>query len=215
MKLLLLLLPFTLLLNSCLEDCNDHSAHLFTQTDLDWFAFETGDTVNYRDDITGENFYMICTSSETRIDSLFHIDEHCKGGGHYEIRHMMNHVFDSDFPFFENDHLKLYMELGTKEEHKTVAYIDLKDYNNYLFYSLYFEFDNETETIETALSTQPVFYKGLITINGKEYPDVYTLNNSMHGEIQTNAYYDTLYYNKQGFLKFISSQYGHRLEILE
>jgi hypothetical protein len=202
-----------LLLNSCWEECPDTTAHMFTQTDLDWFDFEVGDTILYKDSMTNQTFFLVCNSKVIRIDSSYQASDYCSNEGYYDIRHMMNLVFDSDFPFFENDHLKLYMELGTKEDYETNAWLDFRNYENYLYYGLAFEFDNQTATIETL--ENPVQFNGLITINGKDYPDVYTLNHSEDGIIRTNVYYDTLYYNKQGFLKFISSQYGHRLEILE
>jgi hypothetical protein len=215
MKLLLFLLSFTLLLNSCWEECPDTTAHMFTQTDLDWFDFEVGDTVLYKDSMTNQTFFMVCNSKVIRIDSSYHADEHCSNEGSYHVRQLMNLVFNSDFPFFENDHLKLYMGVGTKEEHKTVVFLDFRNYETYLYYELPFEFDNQSVSISTLENTSPVFYEGTLQINDIEYSDVYSLCYSMDGTIHTNAYYDTLYYNKQGFLKFISSQYGHRLEILE
>jgi hypothetical protein len=214
-KVILLIVVNLFVLSGCQEHCLDTSAHFFTEIDYAYFSFKQGDTSFFKDIDHDEIFYLACMKKLIKIDSTYYPDENCIEGGSYHIAHLLYLEFVSNLPHFNTNTLELIVGIKSKGEYNSFAEINFTDVDHYSPYTYNFEFSNETEILFSFTNLQPVIDRGLMTINGKEFNNVYSISFSDDGGLRNFVYYDTLYYNKQGFLKFISSQYGHRLEILE
>jgi hypothetical protein len=202
------------LLAGCQEYCENSVRPPFTESDRAYFFFEPGDTFYFRDTQQNDTFILACTGKDERIDSAFYEDENCIGGGSYTLRTMINFKFNSDIPHFNASSLVIDFEIFKTDSSRTTASILLK-VNDLSSYPFSFRFNSETQSLYSIDNSQPVFDYNALVINGLLFDDVYSISFSNDGGDHSNIYYDTIYYNKDGFLKFISSQYGHRLEILE
>jgi hypothetical protein len=219
MKHLTISLSFILLVSACIYDeCPDDVAHDFTQTELDWFSFESGDTVFYKDAQSGEIHYLTATSQEFTTESTFNEDHNCLNGGYYDISDVMNNEITSDFPHYTNDFTKIDMHVVTLGLTTSVLNIRFNGYTlNPDSYNYDLLFDNNLKVIRATSGgtiISEIEQIDSIRINGNNYLNAFIICFSKDDELNF-ACYDTIYYNQDGFLKFISSQYGHRLEILE
>jgi hypothetical protein len=214
-KIYIFCIAFLLLFNCCRDECPDYIAHSFTETDKAWFSFEPNDTVHYRDVKTDEFYYLTCVSKEVNRDSIFTEDPYCKNNGSHHIKDVMNIVFTSDIPHFDNEYLKVKINLETAWKYESIVIIELDGAKGYPYY---FVFDNNEERLIDyggPSTTSGVSYKDTILINGKTYTNVYPISFRKDEERIKNVFYDSIYYSKKGFLKFISSQFGYNMEITD
>jgi hypothetical protein len=219
MKHLTFSFSLILILSACIYDeCPDEVAHDFTQTELDWFSFEPGDTVFYKDAENGEIHYMTGTSQEFTTERTFNGEHNCINEGYYDISYVMNNKLTTDFPHYTNDFTKIDMHvvtLGLNTSMIDISLNSIRDIPNSYTYHLFME--NNTELVRASsdpnIASEIEFYSSL-SINGKSYSNVFVIGFRADDELNF-AFYDTLYFSKDGFLKFISSQYGNRLEIME
>jgi hypothetical protein len=213
MKLLLL---FALLLSNCHDECADSTGPEFNENDLEWFPYEPGDSINYKDASSGEIYYLTCETREMGIDSSYESfisSERCSEGGYYYYEHYLNLEFYSNLP---NTNAPLYL---VQYMAKQVNRVDI----NILFYdtSPYpdrynFFLNEQTWALESVDRTSSgIYFKGSLTINGQVYHDVYLISINEDDYFSETLFYDSIYYNKDGFLKFISTNFNYRLEIIE
>ena len=218
MKYLTILIIGSLLLVSCLDDCPNIVSRDLTQTDLDWFAREPNDTTFFKDAESGEIYYLACESCETGEMRHFVDENHCKNEGYYRIRKYIYSEYNSNLPHYLNDMAKININFETAGiSNSGVEFLFTGSRASTYTYFLNFYFKQETETIEETdfYDTPDIIHKDSVLINGKMYDNVFILVFYPGLSAYTEAFFDTLYYNPDGFLKFISSQYGYRLERME
>jgi hypothetical protein len=218
MKLLLFLLLFALLLNSCHDECADSLGSELSETDLEWFSTEQGDTSWYKDVSDEQLYFFTCTKRKMGIDSSvegsFVANSRCPGEGFWSYRHYQYLEFNSNIPHYDSLlFLKLFFRKGEAKSHIMAEFYRDEIYD----YTYHFWFNDDDKKIEAypgyAFSIPTGI--GYQSINGSIYDNVFSIAYTEDTTINKYIYYDSIYINKDGFLKFISSQYGHRLEILE
>ena len=218
MKYLLVFFTASVLITSCLEECPNEVSRDLTQTDLDWFACEPHDTTFYKDAESGEIYYLVCESCETGEVRHFVDDHYCENEGYYRIRKYIDSEYNTNLPHYLNDLTKINMHFETLGQDYSVVDIWFEGLRESTFsYILGFLFKPGGESLEEVGDRRisEIIHKERIVIDGKDYFNVYILVAFTWNDEHSNAYYDTLYYNRVGFLKFISSQYGYRLERME
>ena len=208
----LFIFPVFLLLTGCLEKCPDTFSHEFNDTELAYISYQTGDTLYFLDANSELIYYMTCISRTFSYDSTFFPDHHCKNEGSMHVAPAIRFEFETDFPNHDDDSPNIALEVYTKGEVESNWQIS---FNSNDIYRYLLEFDSENESFE-ALS------KGYLNVIKKEfnliqdisYTNVYEISPDQDHYSNQNVVYDTIYYNRDGFLKFISSQYGYVLEIM-
>ena len=194
------------------ENCDNRFIAPLNETDLEWFAFETGDTLIFYDAGSESQYHLACRSSIQFIDTVYTANRRCDDGGYAEFTPTLKSEFSSNIPHFEDRNL--YAILTIRKPNDFIPIFDLKLYYGVNLYGYYLGFDSGTEAFKqlTPINSVPT-NKGTVTINNIEYDDVYAICFSADPERSMQyAFYDTIYYNRDGFLKFISSQYGYVLE---
>ncbi|MBN1950377.1 MAG: hypothetical protein JW801_04185 [Bacteroidales bacterium] len=208
--LLYLLLP---LLASCYQEkeCPDISDPEFPANTLEWFSFQVGDTLHF-EDRGGKTYELICSSRTEDWDSSFYDNYKCVNGGSFIIHPSISFSFISDFPHFSNKNLNLILKITGSPNSNARIKFNTNDQLNYEYYFVYKPENNEIISYDDYVTD--IAYINKTTINETSYAGVYKLNKGDLPEGSAEFYYDTIYYNKDGFLKFISSKYGYRLERL-
>ena len=192
-------------------DCNNVTGPPFTEEGLAWFPYAEGDTLYFRDTISQEVFYMTCTAFEFTRDTSFWDDSRCEMGGYLEIDHVIKLSLTSDFPHSENEPLQLILK-GVNSEYRIFTEITLFKPSKKYFYT--FLIDKQEEIlISTRLTT--VAGKANVSVDGVVYENTYAIFYKNDPDINPSPFYDTIYCNRDGFLKFISSQYRRVLERVE
>ena len=207
-------------MNGCTRKCPDSIGRDITDVEIAWFAHEPGDTMYYKDILSNEIFYLVCTSNVVGSQSAFIDVGDCSGGGYTIEEKTIDVDFESNIPHYQNDYTNINILLRTLSNSPTSLFRfffqgTISSSDLYI-YSL--RFDTSLELISSrpdSLFESVVMYKDSIAINDKNYSDVFIIAYSKDEEENKRAFFDTLYYNKDGFLKFISSQYGYRLERME
>jgi hypothetical protein len=103
MNKFIILLALATLLNSCglfPKNCKDEVFRNITQAELDFFPdYIIDDTIRYKDRVSGEKYYAVCTQNETHLRKrFFSEDHHCAGGGYYIVLDKLEFVFNANFP---------------------------------------------------------------------------------------------------------------------
>lgn len=211
------------LLNSCVKNCPDEVSHSFTQTDLEFFSFEPNDTIHYKDKNSGELYYLTCVYKKiTSRDSSFVSDDYCEHGGYWNIHDRMNFTLLSNLPHFNNKNAQINIDISAFENFESWVLFEFitrnlqDDDSGANVYRYYFSFDNKEVRIIKhpfwSINSEIWHYDSLV-INGIVYSNVFSMNyDSINSGDSYKAVFDTIYYNENGFLKFISSQYGYKLE---
>jgi hypothetical protein len=201
------------LLSCCQKDCEDEILHDFTETELEWFSYSLFDTMHFQNEITGDIYYLTCISEATRIVTDIVTEESCPDGGWNLTYPEMQSEFSSDLPHFDKDTLNISLLIypgGDSYLSSDITFITPT--GGYTYYS---GFDNKDEILKNKRpGWSEVVSKGTLFINGESYENVYAIRWIEDPERIHLAYYDSIYYNKDGFLKFISSQHGYVLERL-
>ncbi len=219
---LIIYITILLLCNSCFffdaitpDECPDIEYGQLSETAKEYVPYQVGDSVFFKDKSTNEIHYLTCTVRELRKDSFFYPDEHCENEGYYDKWEELNVELLSDIPFYENTYAKINIRIDSKNNFvidiESIDRITFKETeNHFIGFSLFFDINEEKLYIPSDMfSYYKINYKDTLNINYKIYQNIAVINTEI------KYYYDTIYYNKNGILKLISSEYNYNLEILE
>ncbi|MBN1950815.1 MAG: hypothetical protein JW801_06400 [Bacteroidales bacterium] len=195
------------------KECPDVMDPEFPQSNLDWFSHEIGDTLYFKDPTRGNLYYLICSSRNEDWDPEFTTDYNCVNDGWYDVSRVLTQVFTSNMPHVENQILKLKLVMrGSPSSILTLLFRNNSNLSSY-YYEFRYRYEYDDIVRRTDYSSEVSFVNSL-SINEVNYQDVYIISHYFPSGVNENLFFDTLYYNKDGFLKFISSKYGYRLERL-
>jgi hypothetical protein len=219
MRLLLLALALLCMALTCTqEEENCHTiSHELTNAEIEWFSIDTGDTLWFQDKNSGESYYLICASNETGKDEHKSLTDRCPSGVRVNEYYYLKNVLNSNLPFFNNNPMNLLLYLESVDENLSIVtfdFIHVGENSSKYFYITFF--DTEEESLKTHHSYQAFpWHIDSMSINNRTYSDVFRIEYVERTPSSPISFYDTLYYNRDGFLKFISSRYGYRLERVE
>ncbi|MBN1950794.1 MAG: hypothetical protein JW801_06295 [Bacteroidales bacterium] len=200
-------------LSSCYDyNCPDEIQTPYTEENLKYFPFKTGDTTWYYDESRGKEYYLTCIKETLNTDSIvMPAAEYCSNETYLEVNQGKEYLFSSNIPH-PTDDLAIKMWLSKAGENNWIdIFLGYANGSSYLYNFLYTSNDSLSNR-EADFSL--VRYRDSVWINDEIYDNVYSICFSTRDDIRLHAYYDTIYYNHDGFLKFISSKYGYRLERL-
>ena len=206
-------------MNGCTRKCPDSIGRDITDVEIAWFAHESGDTIYFKDILSNEVFYLVCTSNVLGSVGTFVDVGDCENGGYYIEEKIIDVDFVSNIPHPQNESTKiniLLRALNSSNSRLSFYFEGNNSSSDSYIYSLRFDTDSEliSSTTDPVLESV-VTYKESLAINDKSYTNVFIIAYRKDEEENKRAFFDTLYYNPDGFLKFISSQYGYRLERME
>jgi len=198
------------------KECPDIISHELTDTEKAMLYYQQGDSVFFKDKTGGEIYYLYCTSKETGKDGIYHEDYHCENDGYKEEWDIIKVQFESNFPYSHNTKAELYILLETVGQESSRLRIRFHNQSapiesyNYYIYDLGF-YNNEFHYIRKVYFIQ---YDSLL-INNEIFKDVSKIYYENEFGTDQEIYYDTLYINIRGLLRFVSSKYDHDLELME
>ena len=202
-----------IILTSCYEECSDNIFRQHSDAELEYFYYQPDDTLFFVDTTRSTEHYLTCTYRNIYTDSTWWDSERCLEGGYFSIKPFLTFRFKSNFPFYDQNQVHLTMEVVPINDSLSWIQIDFKDSLGEIYWNYYFEFNNQNQLLTHHYTHKPVDFMGNELIQGKEYQNIYRLV-YLANPNGVEFFYDTLYYNQDGFLKFISTDYGYVLERL-
>jgi hypothetical protein len=192
-------------------DCPIKEWSAFTEEDLEWFELTPGDTIYFNDNLGNDSVFLTCVSRKQWVDTTCVEEIQCTDEIQCTSYHFINFGFTSSIPHGNDWYLHLDIELKKLSSSFNIEMTFQDESNDY--YSFWFMYRSDEHKFYNKVSGA-IENVGSININGEDYSDVLAISYSDDGGSYPFVYYDTLYFNKDGFLKFISSQHGYVLERL-
>ena len=195
------------------KECPDEISSL-SEIHKNYLALEKNDTVFFKDRLRHKIYYLTCKNKNIDWKGIYHDDYHCENGGYNERWETIKIDLFSNIPFFDNTFTKIAIQLDTWDSFEIVFEsldeMTLKETGENIYpYHLKF---NDTENklyISGNSSHSSIHYIDSLIINEIIYSNIAIITNDL------GNFYDTIYYNDNGFLKFVSSDHKYNLEIME